>query len=829
MNLSDTLRAKSSDQPNYLLKEHLKETVERINDFYDFFNKNKDRFTYDIDDRTFSGLAMAAIIHDLGKVDYNFQRKLMTQEELEGESWRLIDEVLAPLKSIKRSPRHEILSVIWSIFLMGNDDVDAKMRTAILLHHYNEYFINEKDLMELVFTYKDTFETYLSFILEKGEVLEGFLLEVLDYIGSTIKSELIDSAIHLLKSSMDFRRAEELLRRIREYDDDISEMAAFYEPEKDSIDFLVISGILRRADYSASADTRIESFDPQVYLDVNERIISRFGKDVWQSNLLQEVGRSDKMILIAPTGSGKTEFSLLWAAENGRKLLYTLPLRVALNDIFMRLRGNEGYFEPLGVDILHSTAFIEYLKEEKGGREIDVDAMLTSARMLSSPVLLTTPDQTLLTSLNYFGSDKVISTYPFSSVVIDEIQTYDEEMAAIIIKTLGIINNLKGNVLVMTATLPPYFTSFFEAMNFRVVDVATATNNNIKNLDMKRHRFKLIDKPMFDDELEASDEIQNFIQDNSGKNILIVVNNVRKAIELYRNHSEDENAYLLHSRILENEKSERIRDIKEKKEKGERLIVISTQMIEASVDIDFDIMITEISTIDSQIQRWGRVYRNRHGHYSSQDPNIIIFTGADKRTKRIYDAKVLKATIHVLRDYEGQLLDYRQEKRMVDETFDYRINGFSLREIYEKRIHDILEDLDYFEVEKKSQAQKIFRKMAGYKVFIPDLVMQYSDSETEKLFAELIKKDFKTWKDILEEIKSLTDNELSIWDLKRTLYDYSINIPIFYEEKSDFWARTVGEFRGFYIWGNISSEKLEDLKELGADSIFEETESPFIS
>ena len=221
------------------------------------------------------------------------------------------------------------------------------------------------------------------------------------------------------------------------------------------------------------------------------------------------------------------------------------------------------------------------------------------------------------------------------------------------------------------------------------------------------------------------------------------MNNVRKAIELYRNHSEDENAYLLHSRILENEKSERIRDIKEKKEKGERLIVISTQMIEASADIDFDIMITEISTIDSQIQRWGRVYRNRHGHYSSQDPNIIIFTGADKRTKRIYDAKVLKATIHVLRDYEGQLLDYRQEKRMVDETFDYRINGFSLREIYEKRIHDILEDLDYFEVEKKSQAQKIFRKMAGYKVFIPDLVMQYSDSETEKLFAELIKRTLK--------------------------------------------------------------------------------------
>lgn len=158
---------------------------------------------------------------------------------------------------------------------------------------------------------------------------------------------------------------------------------------------------------------------------------------------------------MAPTGSGKTEMAILWSARNKRKLIYTLPLRVALNDLFTRFRNEEdGYFNTSDVDILHSTAFIEYMDEEMAGKSINVDKMMTSARLLSSPVLLTTPDQVFLTSLNYYGSDKVISIYPFSSFIIDEVQTYNEEMAAIIIKTVNMIRELGGKVMIMTATFP---------------------------------------------------------------------------------------------------------------------------------------------------------------------------------------------------------------------------------------------------------------------------------------------------------------------------------------------------------------------------------------
>jgi len=827
MELIDIIRAKSDEQLSYLLKDHLMETTARVDAFHKFYQENIDKFSYRIERETFEALAAAAIIHDLGKIDYNFQKKLRGDND--SDSWDILEEFLSPLKPMKRSPRHEIISIIWSTFLMGNDENDAVMRTSILLHHYNEYFINEKDLMELVFTYREVFETYLSFIIERRYELERLLEDLLCYIEDSIQSELVNSAVERIKTTMDFDKPEILLTKIREYDDDISDFAVLYEPEDESLDFLVISGLLRKADYSASAGVEIEMFTEDVFQDIEEKIKSRIGGEPWQIGLINDFGDSGKLVLVAPTGSGKTEFSLLWASSQGRKFIYTLPLRVALNDIFMRLRDSDGYFSPDEIDILHSTAFIEYLREERMGRDTDLDGMLTSARLLASPVLLTTPDQVLITSLNYFGSDKVISAYPFSSIVIDEVQTYNEEMAAVIIKTLQMISELDGSILVMTATLPPYFRRFLDAMDFQVLDVSSIPGKHeIKNLSMRRHVLKLVNEPLFSDELEVSGELDGLIEENADKNILIVVNNVQKAIELYRKYSEDPNVYILHSRLLEKEKSRRIREIKKKQMEDKGLMVISTQIIEASVDLDFDVMITEISTIDSQIQRWGRIYRNRDRDYTSTDPNIIIFTGTDRRTSLIYDNKVVDATRKVVRRYEGETLDYRAEKTMIEDVFGEEFNDLRLREIYENRIDEILSDLDYFTVEKRTQAQRLFRNMAGYKVFIPDAVLRYSESEIDLTFAELIKGDYRLWKDILTEIEERTGEKTTMWDLKRVLYEYSINVPVFYEEKSDFWSRTTGEFKGFYIWGNIEDDEVELIGELGLDSVFSEDESSFI-
>lgn len=840
MELIEFLRAKSSDQENYLLKDHLKETVARIIEMHRFFEDNKENFSYNLSEDLLEKLIVAAIIHDLGKIDYNFQKKVFKAEERESNEWIELEEFFRPLKVIQRSPRHEIFSSIWSTFLIGNDELDKKIRTAILLHHYNEYFITERDLMEIIYDYEDQVKSYLGFIIKNSSVLKDFLIQLLRYIQEELPNDLLSSAINALRTQMDFGKAEVLLEKIKGHDDDISSFAEFYNPRMEDHDFLVLLGFLRRSDYSASANVPVELYGSQVFVNVEDRIERKIPeKRLWQKELLDKIDFDDSIVLVAPTGSGKTEMAILWSARNKRKLIYTLPLRVALNDLFTRFRNEEdGYFNTSDVDILHSTAFIEYMDEEMAGKSINVDKMMTSARLLSSPVLLTTPDQVFLTSLNYYGSDKVISIYPFSSFIIDEVQTYNEEMAAIIIKTVNMIRELGGKVMIMTATFPPYFEKFFKDFNF--VDVKDY-GLDIKNLDLKRHKIKVIDKPLFveiDNELEIPEESINKIKKiiDYDKNLFIVVNNVRKAIELYERLKEDHsNVYLLHSRILEIEKDRRLSEIKEKVENKERVIVVSTQIIEASVDLDFDVMITEISTIDSQIQRWGRIYRNRSEDYQEDEPNIIIFAGElengnlkiDSGTRRIYDKKVVEKTREVLKEYEGEIFDYKLERNLISEVFERRIGNLTLKEHYESKIENILKDFEYFSVEKKSQAQLLFRRIAGVKIVIPDLIIQDHDN-IRKIFGECIKEGVKTWKEIIERIKKDTSEEVDIWTLKKLLYEYSINMPIYYEEKSDFWGKTIGEFKGFYVWGHLSEDDLNSIKELGLDSIFKGTDSTLI-
>jgi len=293
MELIEFLRAKSSDQENYLLKDHLKETVARIIEMHRFFEDNKENFSYNLSEDLLEKLIVAAIIHDLGKIDYNFQKKVFKAEERESNEWIELEEFFRPLKVIQRSPRHEIFSSIWSTFLIGNDELDKKIRTAILLHHYNEYFITERDLMEIIYDYEDQVKSYLEFITENSSVLKDFLIQLLRYIQEELPNDLLSSAINTLRTQMDFGKAEVLLEKIKGHDDDISSFAEFYNPRMEDHDFLVLLGFLRRSDYSASANVPVELYGSQVFVNVEDRIERKIPEGLWQKELLDKIDFDD--------------------------------------------------------------------------------------------------------------------------------------------------------------------------------------------------------------------------------------------------------------------------------------------------------------------------------------------------------------------------------------------------------------------------------------------------------------------------------------------------------------------------------------------------------
>lgn len=893
MNAFNLLRAKSSreeqpDDNNLLLKDHILQVINRLEGLYAYTEKNKNPLSnpWLKEDKKrkelFLAITKGLFIHDLGKIEAGFQRKLF--DENEEDAWKELSAIFSwnkfPKQKIKR---HEYLSIFWSCFLLDDTkekEWNAKIRTAILFHHYNKFYADsEKELLEIIRDNQEASKEYLEFLLDHKDKLEEFLKSVIKEVKEKSRRDFVKNAMNELESEINFGKLDDLISKIKGHLSDIG--VEIYDPETDKEDttFVLTTGILKRCDHSASAEIPIEVTNDicPIFDRIEENITNSIKKiaakeSFWQREILEQ--NISYPLLVAPTGSGKTEFALLWANSQQRKLIYTLPLRVALNDLFARFQNyvdmNNSNINENIVYLLHSTAFIEYLKKEESGTSgALIDQKVHTSKNLASPLILTTPDQVLLTSLNFHGADRLKSIYPFSAIVVDEIQAYDPEMAAVIIKSLRDIEKLKGNIMIMTATYPPYFEKFLSWF----IKVEIKNSQNIKNYDVKRHRVELVDasfelekegtdtnKKSDDYTFKPSDAFKEKLESQikvSDKNLLIICNTVRKAIKIYdflKDKYSDEHICILHSRLIEGVKKGRVEyikgQIKEKLEgkKSERVILVATQIIEASVDIDFDVLLTEISPIDSQIQRWGRVFRNRKGNstshldYEETEPNIIIFKRADRITNLIYDENTITKTIEQLDEKKEneflQTLKYEDEKKLVDQTFSRHIerNGtkITLKRYYEEEIEYLTNNLEYFSIEKKSEAQRIFRKIAGLIFVFPDIMIADDDkndndkhSKLKKEFASIIRdktnKDV-SWNEIIKKIREKVDyngdNKKLMWRLRELLYHYSINIPLYHNDRmQDGGQHIYHEFKGFHVFLAQDKDKISKILEKGIDSI----------
>jgi CRISPR-associated endonuclease/helicase Cas3 len=203
-----------------------------------------------------------------------------------------------------------------------------------------------------------------------------------------------------------------------------------------------------------------------------------------------------------------------------------------------------------------------------------------------------------------------MSVIIYSKVIVDEPQGYSPDTLAVILKELEEISNLGGKFCLMIATMHPFIK---EHLKDKAEILEPVFNPE------KKHKIKLIDKTVNEMVDFAIKEYQK------GKKVLILTNTVRKAQEVYKILKSQNQAIrvnLLHSLYIQSKKREKEMQMQNT---TEPVIWISTQIVEASLDIDYDLLITELSTADSLIQRMGRVYR-KTGRTITPDsqPNIII-------------------------------------------------------------------------------------------------------------------------------------------------------------------------------------------------------------
>lgn len=544
-------------------------------------------------------------------------------------------------------------------------------------------------------------------------------------------------------------------------------------------DYCIIKGLLHRLDHCSSADIEVENDTSDNISEYVERFMQR--KNYYFNDLQKycEENKENNLIVIGSTGMGKTESALLWS--NGDKTFFTLPLRISINAIYERIKQEINY-ENIG--LLHSTALDYFETEGKHNSKNEIYNELQKiehSRNLYEKITTCTIDQIFPFVFKYRGYEKIYSTLSYSKVIIDEIQAYSPEIVAIILKGLQMINNIGGKFMIMTATLPRIYKEELEKFN-----ITFEYNEFIK--ESHRHKIKI-------KENKIEDDINAIIENSKNGKVLIITNTINKAIALYSKFQDlsVDDINLLHSRFVlrdRNEKEENIKKFSKNRELNG--IWITTQIVEASLDIDFDYLFTEMSTLDSLFQRLGRCYRSRI--YENEECNVMIYTKDISGIKCVYDKDIHEKSIELLKKYDNKILEEDVKIKLVDKLYSKEM--LEETEFYKtfKESIEVLDNIIDYNASKK-EAQKLLRKIDNISV-VPQII--YDDNikifegfeneknlhkkiefkrKINKLVTSISKNNFRRLKDYILECPYCKD--IYIIDLK---YDSEIGLLL---EKDD--------------------------------------------
>lgn len=451
----------------------------------------------------------------------------------------------------------------------------------------------------------------------------------------------------------------------------------FYEEQGDLFfRFIMLEGLLNRLDYAASAHIPVEN--PNDFLKAAmDKLMGRWvksnNKACW--NELQDYmqNSADKnVIAIAQTGMGKTEAGLLWLGND--KGFFTLPLKSAINAIYQRITTDivlEDKEERVGM--LHSDTFIRYLEQSELGdkdeqsdnkEDLSLDTYYTKTRQLSLPLTICTLDQLFSFVFRYRGFELKLATLSYAKVIVDEVQMYSPELMAYLVLGLNYITRMGGKFAILTATLPTFFIDLLRGQKIQFETPRVFTDDSI------RHSLKVLDKEI------NTEDIVRFSRQYGGKKLLVICNTVKSAVSLYHQLKEEmgdekQSVHLLHSCFTKADRAEKEKHIFKmgQRESTESGIWISTQIVEASLDIDFDLLFTELSDLNGLFQRMGRCYRKRK--LMDLPYNCFVFTGGEKRCSGVgvfIDKEIHRLSKEALLHVDG-VIGEGQKVAMVRELY----------------------------------------------------------------------------------------------------------------------------------------------------------------
>lgn len=627
--------------------------------------------------------------HDLGKVNKEFQHRVREK-----------------IKHLKFDPAKEVVHNVLSLYFIDAKKVQAinpkdnknyyRVCFAVLFHH------NYGDTLELFRKNEDRslevlkeFENEIFPVNQKMCSRISKLIEIKDEIAIKLKGFL---------HKCDYAASGHYQA---EYKNDFLEEGLAYCLTQ----FKKPTGKNKQNAQSVS-ETELSKYDKSASeeTDVDWNVLQYFCKEKQNQNI----------IAVAQTGMGKTEAGLLWIGNH--KGFFVLPIRTAINAIYARICKNmlpnsTKLDEQVG--ILHSEQ-LEYYAANIDDSDENIYEYVKRGKQLSLPLNISTVDQLFDFVFQYPGYELKLTTLSYSKIVIDEIQMYNAELLAYLIFGLEKIVQMGGKVAILTATLPPFVKELLE----QYLNIPKENQKVFIDDKQVRHHIKVCDK-----KINAEDIVELYLRNkeqrksnpNRSNKILVVCNKIKTAQKLFDDVKElikrkypNEEIHLFHSRFIKEQKEKMEKDIMKFGQTDNETggidkrdgIWIATSVVEASLDIDFDYLVTELQDLCSLLQRMGRC--NRKGLKDVSEVNCYIYTQIDAEDlikkvgkelgKKIYgfiDPVIYELSKQAISEQDGILTESQKQKMLQQYFTTENMQGSHFMRSFRKTYKDVSEIKPY--------------------------------------------------------------------------------------------------------------------------------------
>jgi len=412
-------------------------------------------------------------------------------------------------------------------------------------------------------------------------------------------------------------------------------------------------------------------------------------------------------VIEAPTGYGKSTISAtiaLHSLMDEFKCIIAYPLRTLLEDQFSKFSGKNSFLEEpfkfVGKRYMHNY----------------------SSPYLTKPITLTTVDTLALTlfgippeELERIIEDRSLGHYffswasvVFSNLVLDEVHLLCDSTKSLsfLAALMRIAESFDQRLVFMSATLPNALKSQLSEVGGEKIEFLSfecekdrefCEERLSKEYEIEVERLKVEEK---------FEKIFEKIKQSDFSRVLVVFNTVNEAVEFFKAYSDklreiSENVLLIHSRFAEEDREEKMRKVREF-QKAEDFVIVSTQVIEAGVDITSDFLISDLAPANSLIQRFGRFLR-----YGEREGRIYVwFEEAEKERYKVYDGDLALRTLKMLNEKFCVHLPIGYSK-LIDGV--YSAKDFKIDEKVAEKFESI-----FLHLEKASErALKVFFEMEG--------------------------------------------------------------------------------------------------------------------